>query len=453
MNISIRSVKYLLSSDSRGIAMIFVIVITGIVSLIIGIMMTQYITHTHSIKSSVQKIQSYYTAEAGIKKAFHYLKEDKEKGIVWRTGDLIQDVPIKEKVFYNRDDEVEISVIDDCGYLRIKSQIKGNPRKLIEMLAAGVVPDNLRNNLYLVSSKPLILNSGSQLNGLIKLNHEPIFHGGGIDGLLETNNSLSLPPFLKKTFTNSINYFRYLLSTPDLFTAELFAPQIFSPANPLPVRKFFVNDAVLIENRNYDSLWHAGNNLIIASTADVQISGYTKMNNALIIAIGSVKILDKSEVKSSKIYSETSIELREEAEFSGILIAPEIKIAEKARVFSPAIIYCGAPFKHGKMIFNNELPVYCNIVNLCSDKNSLIEISECAKIEGFIYSYAEITLRGEISGFVYSRGFREKPVTQDTTNTNIISGIIKPADSLNAFFIPVVFQDIKDFKIIQWQEF
>ncbi len=439
--------------QSSGIAMIYVIAVSGIVALMVGIMITQYIVHTHSIRSSIRKVQDYYTADAGMKKAFYYLRNDADKGIEWRTGDLFQDEPIKEKVFYGRDDEVEISVVDDCGYLRIRSQTIRKPGKLIEILVSGVVPDNLKNNLYVASSKPLILNTGSQLEGTIKLNHEPQFHGGRIDGLLETNNALSLPPLLTKTFTNSVNYFRYLLSTPDLFAAELFSPQVLSPENPIPARKVFVNDAVLIENREYDSLWRAGNNVIIASTADVQISGATKMTDVTIIAIGSVKILDKAVVKSSKIYSESSIELREEAEFSGVLLAPEIEIAEMARTFDPTLIYCGPPFKHGKMIFSSELPTHCNVLNLCSSTKSLIAVSERAKIDGFMYSLAPITHRGEIGGFVYCRGFHEKPITEDTTNTNIVSGIIRPADTLKTFFIPSVFQDIRDFKIIKWQEF
>jgi hypothetical protein len=192
---------------------------------------------------------------------------------------------------------------------------------------------------------------------------------------------------------------------------------------------------------------------MIASTARIQISGLTKLSNATITAIGPITILDKSEVRSSKIYSETSIEIRENAIFSGVLIAPAIRISERAQILNPTTIYCGAPFKYGAMMFNNELPAYCTIINLCSGKGSLIEISESAKIEGFIYSNAFIKHHGEISGFVYCRSFYDEPVTQDTTNRNVLSGTIQPAQSIEPFYLPVVFQEIKDFKIIKWQEF
>ena len=129
------------------------------------------------------------------------------------------------------------------------------------------------------------------------------------------------------------------------------------------------------------------------------------------------------------------------------------KIAEKARLYEPTILYCGSPLKRGKMIFNNELPCFCNIINLCTGKDSRVDISRCAKIEGFVYSRAPITHLGEISGFVYCNGFLQDPITPDTTNTNIVSGIIKPPDSLRSFLIPVVFQEIEDFKILKWQEF
>ncbi len=441
------------SKGPKGIGMIFVIAITGVVSLIVGLMMSKYITHTRSIRTLKQKIQSFYTAEAGIKKAFYYLKEDEEKGIEWRTGSIIQNIPIKQKIFYDKNDEVSISVVDDCGFLRIRSQTVGGPRKAVEVLVVGIVPDNLKNNLYLVSSKPLILNSGSSLKGKIKLNHEPIFQGGSIDGVLETNSSLSLPPLITKTFTNSINYFRYLLSTPDNFAVELFAPQIVSPEQPLPAREVFVNDVVLIENSNYDTIWNAGSNVKIASTADVQISGSTKINDACIVAIGSVKILDNACVKSSKIYSESSIELRKDATFSGVLIAPEIEIAERAQLFEPTIIYGGLPFKRCKMIFSNRLPIYCNIINLCTAK-SFVEITENTQIEGFVYSHAPIVLKGEINGFVYCQSFQESPVTGgDTTNNNIICGTIRPPDSAKSISIPVVSADVRDFKVIKRLEF
>ena len=433
--------------------MIYVIAVTGIVSLIIGIMITQYLMHTYSIRSSIQEVQDFYTAEAGIKKALYYLTSDPEKGFEWRTGDCFEDEPIIEKVFYDLNDEVNISVLDDCGYLKIISRTKKTPGKRIEILVSGVIPSNLENNLFVVAQKPLVLDSGSWIKGLIKLNREPVFQGGSIDGILEINNTLSLTPFLTKTFVNSIHYFRYLLSTPGFFTSELFAPQVFSPEYPLKAKKLFVNDAVLVENTNYDSLWHAGDNLIIASTADVQLSGLTEMSDITILAIGTVKFLDKVRIKSSRIYSETGIVVAEEAEFTGVFIAPEIKIIEKAKLSEPSILYCGSPFKRGTVIFDSELPCFCSVINLCTDEGSSIEISERSKLEGFVYSRAPVTHRGEISGFVYCNGFFEDPITQDTTNTNIISGIIKPPDSVKAFLIPMVFPDIDDFSILNWQEF
>ncbi|GAI07396.1 unnamed protein product, partial [marine sediment metagenome] len=60
--------------------------------------MHQYILQRHSIRSTIQKIQNFYTAEAGIKKALYYIKE--EKGINWRTGTLLANEPIKDTIFW-----------------------------------------------------------------------------------------------------------------------------------------------------------------------------------------------------------------------------------------------------------------------------------------------------------------------------------------------------------------
>jgi hypothetical protein len=430
----------------KGIALIYVIAITCIVSLLIGVMMYQYILQRHSIRSTIQKIQSFYTAEAGIKKALYYIKE--EKGINWRTGTVLANEPIKDTIFWQKDDEVEISVLDHCGYLKIKSQVKKKPLKSIEVIAAGILPEKLKYNLILKSTKPLILKQGSKLKGKIRVNLEPKFQGGSIEAILETNPSLQLPKVEPAPFKNSIAFFRHLLSSPEEFDAELFSPQVFSPENPILQKKVFVNDAVLIENRDLDSIWHAGDNLFIASTAEVQISGSAMLNNITIMAIGPIKILDKAQVKASRIYSETQIELREQSSFSGVLIAPDIKIAEKAVITNPSTIYCGP--KKGHLIIDSKNIIYCNIINLCVGGKSKIEINENAEIEGIIYSRAPVTLKGKLNGFLSCNGFHEE--TGDT-NTNVISGIINPPKYPELLSVPLIFPDINEFKIIKWQEY
>ncbi len=438
---------------SKGYALIIVIVVTFIVSLFIGLMTTRIIYNRYSIKNQIQKIQSLYTAESGIKKAFYYLKEGPKKGIEWRTGNNILDRPIRERLFYNKNGETEISVLDDCGYLRIKARALGRYPKLIEIMVAGIVPEELKKNLFMVSDKPLILGNRAQLKGLIKINQEPIFRGGSIEGIIETDASLSLPIVSTNPFTNSIDYFRYLLSRPGEFERELFSAQVFSPQREFPARKIFANDAILIENKNFDSLWNASENLTIASTAEIQVSGLTKIKNSTIIAIGPVKILDKTNIKFSKIYSETSIELGDEADFSGVLIAPEIKILNRAKVSQPSVLICSPPLKNGRIIFNSKAPAYCSIINLCSGNNSFIEIKEYAEIKGFIYSIAPIKHNGRVNGFVYSCGFYGLPLTEDTTNTNVLNGIIQPPPDSDYLTIPILFNNIRDFKVIQWQEY
>lgn len=435
--------------NQRGIALIYVLAITCIVSLLIGIMMSRYMLQQRSIRSSIQKIQNFYTAESGVRKAFYYLR--KEKGISWRTGTLVAHKPIKDTVFWQRGDEVELSVLDDCGYIRIKSQVKQKPSKSIEVIAAGILPEALKYTLHVVSENPLILKQGSKIKGRVRLNHEPIFRGGSIDAILETNPSLKLPSALTTPFSNSIGYFRYLLSSPKSFETELFSPQVFSPERPLPGKKVFVNDVVLIENRSRDSRWHAGNHLTIVSTAEVQISGASMMNDVTIIAIGPIKILDNAHVKASKLYSETAIEVREEAIFSGVLIAPEISVAEKANISNPTTLYCGPPFNNGRINLASDSVVYGNVINLCTGKKSKIVINHNAEIEGFVYSLAPVTLQGTLNGFLFCNGFDES--TADTTNTNILSGVIKPPADPELLSVPLLFSEIKEFRIIKWQEF
>lgn len=434
--------------QNRGIALIYVLAITCIVALLIGVMMSQYMLQRHSIKSEILEVQNFYTAESGVKKALYYLEG--EKGINWRTGTYVADQPITDSVFWQRNDEVALSVLDDCGFIAIKSRIKKKPTKSIQVTIAGIIPQALNYSLNVVSDKPIILKEGSKIKGRARLNHEPMFQGGSIDAVLETNQSFQLPPALPGSFSNTISYFKYLLSSPKLFDKELFSPQVFSPEKPLPAKCIFVNDLVLIENKDHDSLWIAGSNQTIVSTAEVQVSGATAMNNATIIAVGPIRILDNAHIKSSKIYSETAIEVRESSSFSGVLIAPEIIISEKTQVINPSNIYCGPPFDHGRIRISSDSLFWGNVINLCSSSKSSTVIDHNAKIEGFVYSFAPVTLRGTVSGYLLCKGFYES--VTDTANTNILSGVIESSSAPELISIPFLFSEINEFKVIKWQE-
>lgn len=438
-----------LNRTSRGAGLILVIAVCAIVTLITGLMYSRYLIERHSLKNTIRSIQDGYSAEAGIKKAFYYLKADPEKGINWRTGNLWADTLIKDRVFGSINDEVSLSIIDDAGYLRIKSQCRN---RTIEIQAAGILPDSLKTTLTLVSSKPLIINAGSRIAGSVRFNLEPRFQGGSMEGAVETNLGISLPAMNFKSFFDAIKYNRYLLATPQVFEKELYSPQNFSPANPLPFKKIFVNDAVLMDNNSIDSIWPAGTGLVITSTAEIQVSGRTYLSDANLLAIGPVKILDQTRLNEVRIYSETSIEIADEAVVSGILIAPEIKICGKAVIDNPGIIYTGPPFKTGIISIQDQAYVHACIIDNGNGKGFKIETGPDVKVEGLIYSLAPITHQGEFTGYIFCRTFFEPATGSDTVNTNILTGRILNPESNNDFPVPIIFSQIKNYIPIKWQE-
>lgn len=442
-------------SSSRGVALLYVIAVSGIIALLIGFMMTQYILRTRAIDAAVRMTQSFYTSEAGIKMAFYYLSLTgaTDKGITWRTGSIMADEPLRIKVFDTRDDEVLLSVMDDCGFLKIRSQTAGSVPHIIELRVAGILPEKLKSNLMLRSDKPLILTSGGRLMGTVTVNQTPLFQGGSIEGVLETNDALQLPQLNNNGFVLWVNYCRQLLATPTLMTTELFSPQVFTPESPPPSKALYVNDAVLIESDHSDDEWSVGNDMLIVATAEVQISGNANMSNAAITAIGPVRILDDVNLRNSRVYSETSIEIRGNAVFSGVIIAPHIMVGEQAQIINPSVLYTGKPFANGNMHIMNDTPLECTVINLTHGEKSKVKIEERAKITGLLYSHAPVTLRGEIAGYVYCHGFLDEEHARDTTNTNILAGTIRPPDTLMPFLIPVVLTDIQDFSIIEWKEF
>jgi len=434
---------------SRGAGLILVIAVCAIVSLLTGIMYSRYLIERHSLKNLVRSIQNGYTAEAGIKKAFYYLKADPKKGINWRTGNLWADTLLKDRIFSSINDEVSLSVIDDAGYLRIKSQCRN---KSVEIQAAGILPDSLKTTLTLISSKPLIINAGSRITGNVRFNLEPQFRGGSMEGTVETNSGITLPAANFNSFFEAIKFDRYLLATPQVFEKELVSPQRFSPVNPLPAKKIFVNDAVLMDNNSSDSIWMVGSGLVIASTAEIQVSGRTYLSEANLLAIGPVKILDQTRLNEGRVYSETSIEIADEAVVSGLLIAPEIKICGHAVIDNPGIVYTGPPFKTGIVSIQDQTLVQACIIDAGDGKSFKVETGPNVKIEGLIYSLAAITHHGKFTGYMYCRTFYEPVTGSDTANTNILSGRILNADNVNYFPVPVIFSQIRDYIPIKWRE-
>lgn len=447
--------KYLRSVQpchSKGAAMLYVIVFIMLVSLLIGLMTTQYITHRRSLYTAKRKIQDLYTVEAGVKKALWYLSGNTDKGITWRTGTVLQDTPIIEKVFFALDEQVRLSVLDDCGFVRITSETFYRPGAKMEVTIGSHVPEAFRTNLYITAPKPLILQTGSYVRGMVKVNKTPLFRGGGIEGVIETDESLSLPPILTQSFTQSIAMFQYWLTSPHVIDRELFSPQVFSPENPLPCGSLYVNDAVLVENQDMDSIWTAGNHNMIISTADIQISGYTRLDNVCLLAYGSVSLLDSVQVIGSRIYSEAGIHLGHNVRYSGVLMAPQITVTDHARVIEPSLLYCGGTFKSGMIVLSSNIPQYCTIINLCSDKDSRIEIPYGSTVNGFVYSKTPIMHRGTINGYVFCNGFYEETTYEDTTNHNILSGVINPPEDDQSLTIPLLFHETSDFRIIKWHE-
>ena len=432
--------------------MLYVILVIGLIALIASIMMTQYLSRLQSIKRTVLTLQSRYNAEAGIKKVLYLMFNDVNYSPLWRTGDLIEDCPVKVGLYHDQADSNLISVVDQCGYIKIKSSTLSGQRKTVEAVFAGCLAENQQVNLYCASTIPLTLSAGSQAKGLIKLKQSPVFQGGSLEGILETNEGLNPMPINTTGLSTAIRYFKYLISSPIIFNTELHSPQVFTPENRIPGTKVFINDAVLIENRNQDSVWHVGIGITLVSTAEIQVSGNTLMSNALLTGVGSIRLLDQAVLDNSMIYSEESIELGDSSVFSGVLIAPQIKISDHARLKDHALVYCGAPFENGCFYVAGTETLSANMINNCAGKKSIIDIGTFSLVQGMVYSQTVISLRGVIQGYVFARNFCERFEPEDTTSRNILCGRIMPLEHAD-IPIPIVFSDIKRLKMRSWQEY
>lgn len=441
--------------------------ITFVLALVIFALIASWlsITSTRMNKANLvrDRCQVAYTTEAGITKALWYLAGNGGKNYGWRTQGGVEDNPVEESPFLNRNDKCEISVADRGGFLFIASQGKsGKASKRIEASMGIEIPQSYNLALYVGSSDSLILTPGSTVRGGVLTGGPVKYSGGSVEGSVRQG---VLPAFQSLAFDQTITQFHEILSNPYKVTKEYFSPRVFDGSKeaefPSGRGVFFVNDAILFQGGTLDSPLVFEGRGILVSTGEVQISGDVALSGLTLIASGPIKVLERAKLTDCLLYSETSVTLQEEASFQGQIVSlQDISVTDKAVVRYPSVLYSSGVLegKTGKGTISISGDAVVNGVVISHSQTSLpenevgLELDERAVVNGLIYAMNRARIRGKINGIAMARTLWEEPYYPDTTNHNLLKGTVDRSQLPPDFALPQGFSDKPVFKILAWKE-
>lgn len=441
--------------------------ITFVLALVIFALVANWlsITSTRMNKANLvrDRYQGAYTAEAGITKALWYLAGNGGKNVGWRTQGGVEDNPVEESPFLNRNDKCEISVADRGGYLLIVTQGKsGKASKRIEASLGVEIPQNFNLALYVWSSDSLILTPGSAVRGGVLSGGPVKYSGGSVEGNVRQG---ALPTFQSLAFDRTITRFHEILSNPYKATKELFSPQVFDGSGkaefPSGRGVFFVNDAVLFQGGTLDSpLVFEGRGTLV-STAEIQISGDVALSGLTLISSGPIKVLERAKLTDCLLYSETSVTIQEDAAFQGQIVSlQDISVTDKAVVRYPSVLYSSGVLqgKTAKGTISISGDAVVNGVVISHSQTSLpenevgMDLDERAIVNGLVYAMNRARIRGRVNGIAMARTLWEEPYYPDTLNHNLLKGTVDRTQLPPDIALPQGFSDKPIFKILAWKE-
>jgi hypothetical protein len=415
----------------RGMALISALLIGFIILSLVLAWMAIILTREKEAVLEQNRTQARYLAISGLAKAkYHIVKNDS----VFNPNSQ-EPQKIEEKLFLEGGDCV-MEAGREAGYYKITStgRYKGASQKVTAYY--GLNADSACPYALLVNdSRGVILEPGSAVKGDIASPQAPQDRDGGWRG--NHLQGLSLPQVNAQSFENYIAYCQSLLANPHRAGVELFSPQNFGPGSVLPDKGIiFVNDNVLIYNGHSDSTFKLAGPKVIISTADIQVSGWVKLENVTLIAAGKVSILDNALAGHCALFSYQSVDVRDDASFSGLVFSlMDVNVGGNASVKPGSVIYAsGQP--GGKINISDNARVRAAVISAGADTTCCIHITGEASVEGLVFSLNRVEVEGVVLGTVMA-GRLYKPFSDPENNK--LSGTIDRKGLKPAQAVPLLF--------------
>lgn len=380
------------AAGQKGIAMISAILV-GLVILSLVLTWSAVILSREKGATLEQKrLQARYAALSGLVKTRYYLSGRGDRKI-----DFLKPQKYQEQVFLDGG-ECEIELGQEAGYYKITSTgiYKGSRQRVTAFY--GLDPDSAFPCAVMTSDpRGVILNSGCQVTGDIAAPQLPQNRGGSWQGNYKTE--AVLPVLNAKPLDDYIAYCQDILANPHRAGAELFSPQSFNGKNPLPDKEVvYVNDNVLFYGDDSDSILSLTGPKTIVSTADIQVSGWIKLDGFTLIAAGKVTLLDNAAMYNSIIFSNQQADIMDDVVFGGMVLSMTDVNAGGNSVIKPGTLVYSAGNPSGKVRIFERVRAKCSLFSSGTDKESGVHVLDEAVLEGFIYSKNRAEVNGTVRG-------------------------------------------------------
>lgn len=496
------------TGGEQGAALIITILIAFIVFLLIASWLITTTRRLRLITIERDRVQAFYTAEAGINKALWYLKGNGDRDATWRTeNEEGEEEPLEDTLFVGRGDIALLTVEDRGAFLGIISRGRARLATKEVSVTMGTELSGLFAPAVIVASPTApVLDAGSEIIGDFRARLPPVEMGGRHEGKKQIDASVALPAYDSSALEGTANGFRQLLGDATLADEELYSPQIFDDDNVPDFaggRILYVNDLVLIEGGEPDAPLIIKGPGTIVSINEIQVSGTVKLlDGVTLIAQDEVRLLESAEFYDGMIYAGRKIGIREESKFRGQAISGgKIVVGEQAVVYSPSVLFAGgggAGGSQGRIVIDGEAVVSASLLSMPQgaagtagagsstrgqgagrggsgwttgrttgsrlgggeteeEERSAIYISEEAVVRGLVYTPGSAEIKGTVRGAVAIGEFYSKPLSQTpghplASSNRIVGGTIERAGLPADFVAPFGFAGSQTLKLVSWLE-
>lgn len=419
------------AAGQKGIAMISAILVGFVILSLVLTWSAIILSREKGATTEQKRLQARYAALSGLVKTRYYLSGRGDRKI-----DFSKPQKYQEQVFLDGG-ECEIELGQEAGYYKITSTgiFKGSRQKVTAFY--GLNPDSAFPNAIMVSDpRGVILNSGCQVIGDISTQQPPQNRGGSWQGNYKTG--VFFPVFNAKPLDDYIAYCQDILANPHRAGVELFSPQSFDGSNPLPDKEvIYVNDNVLFYGDDGDSILTLKGPKTIVSTADIQVSGWIKLDGFTLIAAGKVTLLDNAAMYNSVLFSNRQADINDEAVFGGLVLSLTDINAGGNSIIKPGTVMYSAGNPSGKIRIFERARAKCSLFSSGIDKESGVHVLDESVLEGFIYSKNRVEVNGTVKGPVVAGKLFK--AFADTLDNYQLNGRIERRPGQGILPLPAVF--------------
>jgi hypothetical protein len=445
----------------RGTALLMAIVLAFIISILVTAWGSLTITRTHRVRLDESQLQAFYSAEAGIQKARHRLEEDPS----WRTGG-VGERPVLDTLFVDQPDLCALWCSDRGGFAEVLSiGQKGDVARGITTVFGTKLPSAFNCAAIVLSPEPLILLSGGEIIGDLKLAGRLENRGGIHDG--EWRQETARPNITAAPFVVTETECRDILQNPYKADEEIFSPQLYREGNPPPLEEgkvFYVNDMIMFEGGSRDKPLVFQGPGTIASIGDIQLAEYVRLTGGIrLVAEGVIKLLDGAEIQDGLIYGRGGVQLTDESSFRGQILSPSnILITSQSRIYGPSTIFLsksgGGPSTSS---INIEMDARVTATIYAQEPGSgragqvRVKIKHGTLVEGFVYcENSALQLEGTLWGCaVVHSFFSPMRIVGDNAPRNVFDQGTIVRDALSPDFVaPLCFTSNLNYTPVYWSE-